>query len=432
VDKYQRVIQAALALRDELPELLGADWMEADRNLATLIETAIREPGGESTTAIITFLDHWPQVRQRLNELLTGSWRGAIAPVSAPGPGGAAQAAPAPDGYRVVEMLYATDRKATGRPQLDAYFSGERSPSNALAYGKCEVSIPGGHKRGTLESRGMLHWVLKSDPNRHVTVLSLEPLPRSKFADAVSVRLGASDDPQAFVFIHGYNVMFHDAVRRTAQLCEDLAFPGAAICFSWPSRGEFFGYGADGESAQWSAQHLAELVRVLRALDSRIRIHLVAHSMGSRVMAMALQELVMKKENPANSVHQIVLAAPDIDCDVFDQLAVTIRDAGKRVSLYASSNDRALWLSRVLHHGPRAGDSGADVVVRDGIDTIDASQVDSSLLSLGHSYFSNRLSVLTDLAQLIRHDTPPNKRRGLQQAPRGRYWIMESERFCAG
>ena len=428
MDKHQRVIQAALELRDELPMLLGADYPEVDRGLATLIENAIREPSGESTTAIIKFLEHWPQVKQRFNELLTGSWRGAVAPVSAPEPAGTlapTQAAPAPEGYRVVKVLYATDRKATGRPQPDAYFSGERSPSHDLAYGKCDVSIPGGHKRGTLESPGMLHWVLKSDPNKHVMVLSLETLSGSKFADAVAERLVAPNDPQAFVFIHGYNVPFHDAVRRTAQLHDDLKFPGATICFSWPSRGEFLGYGADGDSAQWAAPHLAELVRHLRTIDSRIRIHLVAHSMGNRVMTLALQEMIMKRENPENSLHQIVLAAPDIDRDVFDQLAGAIRDAGKRVSLYASSNDRALWVSKLLHRGPRAGDSGADVVVRDGIDTIDASQVDSSLLSLGHSYFSDRLSVLTDLAELIRHNTPPDKRPGLQQAPGRQYWVME-------
>ena len=428
MDKHQRVIQAALELRDELPVLLGADYLEADRGLATLIEKAIREPSGESTTAIIKFLEQWPQVKQRFNELLTGSWRGVVAPVSTPLPAATSspnEPPPAADGYRVVEVLYATDRKATGRPQPDIYFSGERSPSHDLAYGKCEVSIPGGHKRGILESRGVLHWALKADPNKHVMVLSLESLSNSKFGDAVAARLGAPDDPQAFVFVHGYNVPFHDAVRRAAQLHDDLKFPGATICFSWPSRGEFLGYGADGDSAQWAAPHLTELVRHLRTIDSRIRIHLVAHSMGNRVMTMALQEMVMKKENPENFVHQIVLAAPDIDRDVFDQLARAIRAAGQRVSLYASSNDRALWVSKLLHWGPRAGDSGADLVVCEGIDTIDASQVDSSLLSLRHSYFSDRLSMLADLSELIRHNTPPDKRPGLQQALGGQYWVMQ-------
>lgn len=426
MDRYQRVIQAALELRDELPELLGADYLKADRRLAALIEKAIREPSGESTTAIIKFLEQWPQLKQRFNELLSGFWRGAVAPVSEPAAMSAPkESVPAAAGYRVVEILYATDRKATGKPQPDAYFSGERSLSHDLVYGKCEVSIPASHKRGSLESPGVMRWVLKSDPKKHVLLLSLELLSTFKFSDAVAARLNAPDDPQALVFVHGYNVPFHDAVRRAAQLHDDLKFPGATICFSWPSRGEFLGYGADGDSAQWAAPHLAELVRHLRTVDSRIRIHLVAHSMGNRVMTMALQEMIVKKENPENFLHQIVLAAPDIDRDVFDQLAGAICNAGQRVSLYASSNDRALWVSKLLHWGPRAGDSRADLVACEGIDTIDASQVDSSLLSLRHSYFSDRLSVLTDLAELIRHNTPPAERPGLQQALAGQYWVMQ-------
>lgn len=416
MDRYQRVIQAALELRDELPELLGADYLEADQSLVPLIEKAIREPGGESTTAIIKFLERWPEVKRRFNELLTGAWRTVTA--------ADAGAASAPDGYRLVEVLYATDRKATGSLQVDAYFSSEKSPSDDLSWGKCAVSIPSQHERGTLESPGILRWVLKADPRKHVLVLSIEPLTPTKFAHAVGARLGDSIDPQAFVFIHGYNVRFHDAVSRTAQLHEDLQIPGPAICFSWPSRGEFLGYSADEESAQWAARHFAELVRRLRAIDDRIRIHLVAHSMGNRVMTIALEQMVMKNENPESYLRQIVLAAPDINRDMFEQLSDAIRSAGQRVTLYASSTDRALWVSKLLHRGPRAGDCGPELAVCEGIDTIDASQADSSLLSLRHSYFSGRLSVLTDLARLIRHDEPPAER-GLQRALSGQYWVMQ-------
>lgn len=411
MDRYQRVTQAALELRDELPELLGADAVEADLGLSLLIEQAIREPGAESAAAIINFLDRWPQAKRRFNELLTGAWRGAAA------------GAPPVDGYRVVDVHYATDRKPTGREQPDSFFSNEKSIGQALSWGKCKVSIPGEHERGSLESPGLLRWVFKADPRKHVLVLSVEPFTASAFASSVGSRLDGSGAPQALVFIHGYNVRFHDAVRRTAQLQEDLAFPGPAICFSWPSRGEFLGYGADGDSAQWAAPHLAEVVRRLRAIDGRMRIHLVAHSMGNRVMTMALQTMVLKDEHPEGSVQQIVLAAPDIDRNVFDQLADALRSAGQRVTLYASSKDRALWVSKLLHRGPRAGDCGADMVLCEGIDTIDASQVDSSLLSLRHSYFAAQGSLLTDITRLIRFDEGPADR-GLQQASGGRYWVM--------
>ena len=35
----------------------------------------------------------------------------------------------------------------------------------------------------------------------------------------------------AFVFIHGFNVAFEDAVMRTAQIAYDLGFDGAPILY---------------------------------------------------------------------------------------------------------------------------------------------------------------------------------------------------------
>ena len=49
---------------------------------------------------------------------------------------------------------------------------------------------------------------------------------------------------QAFVFVHGYNVLFEDAVYRTAQLAYDLGFEGAPIFQLAVSRAEI-GYPVD-------------------------------------------------------------------------------------------------------------------------------------------------------------------------------------------
>lgn len=241
---------------------------------------------------------------------------------------------------------------------------------------------------------------------------------------AAEVRNRAGENSEVFVFIHGYNVTFEDAVRRTAQLHHDLNFKGAPICFSWPSRGAYFAYAADGASAEWAAPHLVDLILRLRAGDERMRIHLIAHSMGNRAMTAALRELAWKNEQTARNLQEIVMAAPDIDRAVFDQLAEAICSAAKRITLYASSNDRALWLSKFLHQGARAGDTDPDLAVREGIDSIDASKVDSAFLSLGHGYFADKLSIVTDISELLRIGTPPDKRGGLKAAPSGKYWIM--------
>jgi esterase/lipase superfamily enzyme len=81
------------------------------------------------------------------------------------------------------------------------------------------------------------------------------------------------------------------------------------------------------------------------------------------------------------------------------------------VTLYASSRDKALALSKELHGGWRAGDSGDHIVVVPPIDTIDVSNVDTSFE--GHVYFGNNASVISDLFYLIRDGKRPSERFGL-------------------
>jgi esterase/lipase superfamily enzyme len=123
-------------------------------------------------------------------------------------------------------------------------------------------------------------------------------------------------------------------------------------------------------------------------------------------------------------LRQIILAAPDIDVELFKRLAESFRSKANRVTLYASSKDRALSMSRRIHDRPRAGETGAGIVVMPGIDTIDVSAVDTELD--GHSYYGDNRSVISDIFQLLRHGFPPGERFGLVQvlAPSGRYWLF--------
>ena len=73
--------------------------------------------------------------------------------------------------------------------------------------------------------------------------------------------------------------------------------------------------------------------------------------------------------------------------------------------LYASSKDRALGVSKRIHGYPRAGDSGDGLVVLPSVDTIDATDVDTSLV--GHSYYGDNRSILTDLFTLLKHGNAP-------------------------
>ena len=125
--------------------------------------------------------------------------------------------------------------------------------------------------------------------------------------------------------------------------------------------------------------------------------------------------------------NEVVLTAPDIDAEIFKtQIAPAVVRVANRVTLYASSHDQALALSKKINGYPRAGDSGKGLVVIEGIDTIDVSAVDTSLV--GHSYYGSSDTVLTDIWDLIKCAKSPDLREYLR--PRDyvgglKYWVFE-------
>jgi esterase/lipase superfamily enzyme len=96
-----------------------------------------------------------------------------------------------------------------------------------------------------------------------------------------------------------------------------------------------------------------------------------------------------------------MLAAPDIDADVFQkEIAPKITKLAKRVSLYSSSKDLAMTVSRYFNkQRRRAGDSDPEVLTPNGVDAIDVSKVDSSLI--GHSYYGSNNSIITDIKMVL-------------------------------
>jgi esterase/lipase superfamily enzyme len=228
-------------------------------------------------------------------------------------------------------------------------------------------------------------------------------------------------DADVLLFLHGYNVTCHEAVLRTAQIKYDLQFPGKAICYSWPSVGRINGYLTDANNAQWSVPHVAALLDRLRAPGREA--HIVAHSMGNRVLLAALRDLPQRKG--PRCFGQIMMAAPDVDADVFKELIKGVDANVTRMTLYASSNDEALWWSSKLQGGyTRAGQTRPNVVCADGVDTIDASEVATGLIQ--HSYYGDNRSVISDMHALLQSNQHPRDRFGMRELTLGTftYWAF--------
>lgn len=145
--------------------------------------------------------------------------------------------------------------------------------------------------------------------------------------------------------------------------------------------------------------------------------------MGNRALTHAIASLLTDMPTLRNRLKEVILTAPDIDADVFKRdIAPALTATGRSVTLYASSEDLALVASKKVHGYPRAGDSGQGLVVVAGIETIDATGTDTSLL--GHSYFAETRSVLSDMFYLIRNGQRADQRFGLRgiDTQAGRYW----------
>jgi len=328
-----------------------------------------------------------------------------------------------PRNYATVSVLYGTDRKLESEGLQTITFGAERGE---LTVGFCEVSIPRDHRLGELESPSIWRLQFRPDPSKHVVLRSTARMKLQDFQNLLQQRVIESGAHDALVFIHGYNVTFEDAARRTAQIAYDLQFPGVTSFYSWPSNGSALNYVADAEQARRAVGYLSSYLEIIFGDKNIDQVHLVAHSMGNQVLTAALQDLAAKMPTLVGSkIGQIALVAPDIDAEIFrKEIAPKIVGIGHRLTLYASNRDKALELSRKLHNYPRAGDLKDGVIIIKGMDTIDASAVDTSFL--GHSYFAENRSVIADLFALVRKDTGPSDRFGMRPITAAglSYWMF--------
>src|SRR5437879_757164 len=179
----------------------------------------------------------------------------------------------------VVRVFFATDRNFTGSNKPAEMFGVDRAP---ISYGACEVSIPRDHQMGELESPSVWRLEIREDPTKHVVLLNVVAQPKDTFFTNVAARVRASPKTSAFLFVHGYNVTFEDAARRTAQISYDLGFEGAPVFYSWPSQGTFEGYPVDETNIEWTQANLKLFLEDFLNKTDAERINLIEHDMGTR------------------------------------------------------------------------------------------------------------------------------------------------------
>jgi esterase/lipase superfamily enzyme len=325
-----------------------------------------------------------------------------------------------------VPVYFGTTRSSSNYPEVqpNVQFLNGRG-SGKLTLGRALISIPPGHRLGKFEQPfSIWKFRLKPNPAKHIVLRSVEVMDTHDWVSTVRTELDALPARTAFVFIHGFNVTFSEAMMRAGQIARDIAYEGLVTAFSWGSEGTLSGYAADEDAVQLAVPELVEFLGRLRTDAGVEAFHIVAHSMGCRALLSAL------KVNSwwgalSGPVTEAVFAAPDVDATQYRQSILAIPNNAVRYTLYGSERDWAIALSRSIRKNhPRAGDGGSNILVMSGVDTVDASKVGEHLFGLGHSYIADKRTILGDLWAVVRGLALP--RFGLEQRPHqaGTYWVL--------
>lgn len=286
---------------------------------------------------------------------------------------------------QVVNVLVATTRNATNAP---VEFGAERAPTPS--YANYQISIPKSHQKGKIE------WPEDKRPNpaNSFATLGSQTYPTEQgFIAALNTRLAAkpAKDRGVFLFIHGFNNSFAEALYMTAQIHADYEHPLVPMQFSWASAGRAGLYAYDQDSALVARDELADLLAALVRSDAQT-IEIVGHSMGSFLVMEALRLL-----SPAdmarlrNRMGNITLLSPDIDPDVLATQIKPIAPVPQPFFLLTSKKDWVLQLSALVRGGSRRAGLGERDFAR--LEALGVTPLDITKFSDGanfnHTLFNN-------------------------------------------
>jgi esterase/lipase superfamily enzyme len=265
-------------------------------------------------------------------------------------------------------LLVATTRQPVGDGTRKPWFSSQRG--QGLVFTKARLQRPDRSLTGRMASIVSGDW----------TIASVEPVEQGNAAQGFTQAALGED---VLIYIHGYRESFESAAVNTAQLSEGIRFAGASALFTWPSAASTFGYVSDRESAMWSRDSLEDLLTAIAQSPSGGRVHIVAHSMGT---LLTLETLRMLRGSGGESVMSrigaIVLAAPDIDFDLFSRSVERLGPDAKKITVISATNDRALAVSSRLAGGMvRAGAAERERLEALGVRVADASDFAGGLIN---------------------------------------------------
>ncbi len=336
----------------------------------------------------------------------------------------------------VHRFFYVTNRRPAPNDQsLEGRFSNEREEK--LKFGLFDTKF-----EPTL-GLGMLINPTEWFQNEEIQLLDVQALDRAAFVEEVRKPVQASPYRSLLVVVHGFRERFPSALRKTAFVGHILDINSPVLVFDWPSNqgSTPMGYRRARRVAEASGAELASTLELIIREVQPARLWLLANSMGGQVVADAFTVLYQKDDlaDAETEIEDVVLTAPDVGRDEFrSEFKRQINALTRNLTVYVSSNDRALVMSRIINWEKRLGESTLNPEqVDEAVRVAELIDPDSDLITLVdvtpinrtrnfHNFSMETPEFFDDLyLRLTNAKTPRNRLLYQKRTPKGDlYWVL--------
>lgn len=277
-----------------------------------------------------------------------------------------------------------------------------------------------------------------------IRVNNFEVVAQDAFVDELGTLVEKSPQRSLIVLINGFRERFPSALRKTVFVGHVLDINSPVMVFDWPGDqgSSLRGYRRAHRIATESGRELADTIELIVNEINPDKLWLIANSMGGQVVADAFSHLYRNPEFADSEVEieDVILTAPDVSRDAFNnQFKTEIASLARDLTVYVSSNDRALVMSRLVNLGDsRGGESTLDADMLDEaaavVDLIDPGDDLVTLVDVTpvnrtrnfHNFSLETPEFFDDLyLRMVNRETPHSRGLYHLKTPKGAsYWVL--------
>lgn len=233
---------------------------------------------------------------------------------------------------------------------------------------------------------------------------------RDTFLTLLSKDLARLDPGKSssLIYIHGFygnqKYIFNYTKEELKRWYLDKQHSDIAriISIKWPGDSPIYKI-AKGKAHQIAPQLASSFVALVDTISSLTKSpDLIAHSLGCEFFT----AMVVGLEEPTTPMFdQILLCAPDLDVDVFNETGdlSNLSAFGNRITTYHSNRDMTLTFSQKLNKRDRLGLNGPDTLMlaNDKLSFVEVSEIkddeDLPVRITGHSYYRSSPKITEDM-----------------------------------